>query len=139
MPVIAFANGKGGVGKSTATLTLATTLAHQGASVTVLDCDPNLPIKTWSDGRSASTVRVLAGITKSTVVATVDAARAESQIVLVDLEGVGSRLVSRAISRCDLCIIPMQTSSLDAASAAKAIQLIREEEAVRRVPSPSGC
>lgn len=41
MPVITVANPKGGAGKSTAALVLATSLAQQGASVIILDCDSN--------------------------------------------------------------------------------------------------
>ena len=47
--VLAVASGKGGVGKSTITLNLATLLAQQGASVGLLDCDiygPDIPVMT---------------------------------------------------------------------------------------------
>jgi chromosome partitioning protein len=47
MPVIAVSNPKGGAGKSTTTLLLATYLAQSGASVCVLDADPNQPILDW--------------------------------------------------------------------------------------------
>ena len=49
MPVISFVSPKGGVGKTTSALILATELAAQGASrVTIIDADPNLPIAKWS-------------------------------------------------------------------------------------------
>ncbi len=41
MPTIAFANSKGGVGKSTSAALLASELAVRGASVTIIDADPN--------------------------------------------------------------------------------------------------
>jgi chromosome partitioning protein len=40
MPVIAFADPKGGFGKSTSAVLLATELAVKGASVTIIDADP---------------------------------------------------------------------------------------------------
>jgi chromosome partitioning protein len=40
MPVITFANTKGGAGKTTAVLMLATELARKGYRVTILDADP---------------------------------------------------------------------------------------------------
>ncbi len=47
MPVIAFANPKGGSGKSTSALLLATELAVKGASVTIIDADPERWISQW--------------------------------------------------------------------------------------------
>jgi chromosome partitioning protein len=44
MPTIAFASPKGGVGKSTAAVLLATELAGFGAGVTMIDADPNKPL-----------------------------------------------------------------------------------------------
>jgi chromosome partitioning protein len=128
MPVIVTANPKGGAGKSTATLVLATTLAAQGASVSILDCDPNRPIQDWRSGPSKSSVKVLGDVTESTVLSAIKAEATERQFVFVDLEGTASRLVSRAISRADLVVIPLQASAIDARQASRAIGLIREEE-----------
>jgi chromosome partitioning protein len=41
MPTIVFVSPKGGVGKSTAAVLLATELATHGGSVTMIDADPN--------------------------------------------------------------------------------------------------
>ena len=49
MPVITFANTKGGAGKTTAVLLLATELARSGHRVTVLDADPQLWISRWHE------------------------------------------------------------------------------------------
>ena len=40
MPTISFANPKGGAGKTTSALLLATELAGRGAEVVVIDADP---------------------------------------------------------------------------------------------------
>ncbi len=136
MPVIAIANPKGGSGKSTTTLVLATTLAEQGASVIVLDCDPNRPVAAWRKGASRSTLEVVADTTESNVLSQLDHHRSRRQFVLVDLEGTASRLTSRALSRAQLVIIPTQPSAVDAEQAARAIALVREEEQSfeRRIP-----
>ncbi|WP_410725312.1 ParA family protein, partial [Burkholderia sp. SIMBA_019] len=56
MPVIAFVSPKGGAGKTTSCLALATTVAEKGASVTVIDADPNHPVQTWAkDGAAPPT------------------------------------------------------------------------------------
>lgn len=49
MPVVVFANPKGGAGKSTSAVILSTELARKGAAVTILDADPN---KRYQLGRS---------------------------------------------------------------------------------------
>ena len=136
MPVVSIANPKGGAGKSTAALVLGTMLAARGASVSIIDCDPNQPITAWATGSSKTTVRVLSDITESRIVSVIDVERAERQFVIVDLEGTASRMVSRAIARSDLVLIPMQASAVDAAQAARAVGLVREEEQVLNRPIP---
>lgn len=136
MPVIATANPKGGAGKSTATLVLATALAAQGASVSILDADPNKPIVDWRSGESKSAVRVIGDVSEANVISLIKQEAAARQFVFVDLEGTASRLVSRAISRADLVVIPLQASAVDARQASRAVALIREEEELlgREIP-----
>lgn len=127
MPVIAVANPKGGAGKSTTTLVLATTLARQGASVTILDCDRNQPIAGWRSGPSSNPVVVDSATDEETFKAKLDLHRTKQQFVFVDLEGTASRLMSRALFRAHLVIIPIQASPTDAELAARAIHLIQDE------------
>ena len=136
MPVISIANPKGGAGKSTTALVLGTTLASKGGSVSIIDCDPNQPIKTWAAGGTKNLLRVLSDVTESRIVPTIDDERAARQFVIVDLEGTASRMVSRSIARSDLVLIPMQASAVDAAQAARAVGLVKEEEQVigRAIP-----
>lgn len=136
MPVIVVANPKGGAGKSTLSLVLGTALASQGASVTLIDCDPNRPIMDWKTGPSASTMRVIGDVTESTVISVIQKEAKTRQFVIVDLEGTASRLVSRAIARASLVLIPLQGSAVDARQASRAVGLIREEEELieRKIP-----
>lgn len=137
MATIVLANPKGGAGKSTTTLVLATTLAAQDASVTVLDCDPNRPIIKWQSRRSSPSQIEVMEATESNIIKTIDEAGARRQFVFVDLEGTASRLVSRAISRADLVLVPIQPSPLDSEEGGRALGLIAEEEEVlsRRIRS----
>ncbi len=127
MPVIAVANPKGGAGKSTTTLVLATTLASQGASVTILDCDRNQPIVGWRGGGSKNPVIVDSAANEESFKEKLDLHRRQRQFVFVDLEGTANRLMSRALFRAHLVIIPIQASPTDAELAAKAIHLIKDE------------
>ena len=138
MATIVLANPKGGAGKSTTALLLATTLAAQDASVTVLDCDPNRPILKWHQRRRRpSPVHVIGDVTENNIIKIIAEESQRRQFVFVDLEGTASRLVSRAISRADLVLVPIQPSPLDSEEGGRALGLIAEEEEVlgRKIPS----
>ena len=47
MPIISFANPKGGAGKTTSALLLAGELAARGARVAIIDADPEKWISQW--------------------------------------------------------------------------------------------
>ena len=51
MPVISFANPKGGSGKSTLVLVLGLEFARQGTSLAIIDADPNAVIADWAARR----------------------------------------------------------------------------------------
>ena len=129
MPTITIASPKGGAGKSTTAVILATELAHAGVPVTLLDCDPNMSVSLWaSRGALPPRIKVLNDVTESTVIKTIKEFDRDGEIVIVDMEGVASRLMSRAISQADLVITPMRATTLDATIGARAIALIMEEE-----------
>ena len=128
MPVIVTASSKGGAGKSTLTLVLAQALDAMGASVTVIDADPNRPLVRWRDGKSKSSIEVVGDVTESNIIKLIREHSANRQFVLVDLEGTANRLVSRAITQADLVLIPLQASALDSNEAGRAVGLIKEEE-----------
>ena len=128
MPVIVTASSKGGAGKSTLTLVLAQALDIMGASVTIIDADPNRPIVRWRTGRSTSGIQVVGDVTESNMIKLIREQSTKRQFVLVDLEGTANRLVSRAITQADLVLIPLQASALDSNEASRAVGLIQEEE-----------
>jgi chromosome partitioning protein len=134
MPAIVFANPKGGAGKSTSALVLATTLAWNGDSVTVIDADPNRPLAGWArlPGKPAN-LTVLDDITENTIIETIEQAQRRTRHVIVDLEGTASVMVVYAISRADLVIVPSQGSFLDGKQAARTTRVVtKQEEAFRQ-------
>ena len=128
MPVVCAANPKGGAGKSTTILAIASALAQQGGSVTIIDADPNKPITDWRTGKSNLPIKVISEATEGNIRDLINTAAAEAQFVFVDLEGTASRLASRAIIRADLTLIPLGGSALDAKQAARAVGLVQESE-----------
>lgn len=137
MPVIAFASPKGGCGKTTAALLLATELAQKGVGVTVIDADPETYIDSWSRlPDKPAKLHVMKSPTEESIIDDIHKASAQSPFVIIDLEGTANMLVAYAISQSDLVIIPLQPSNLDAKGAAKAIQLVKQQEKAfrRKIP-----
>lgn len=128
MPVISVANPKGGVSKTTCSLILGTGLADRGATISLIDADPNRHLVAWRAGASRSAVRVVADAGR--LVQMIDDERGRHDVVIVDLEGSASRAVGHAIARSDLVIVPMQATAMDAGQAMRAVELVREEESV---------
>ncbi len=129
MPTVVFASPKGGAGKSTSAVLLATELASRGATVTVIDADPNKPLSQWAKrpGKPEK-LTVLADVTEDSIIDSIENASTKSTFVIVDLEGTASMMVGYAMSRADLVIVPTQGSHLDAAEAVKAVKLVRAQE-----------
>lgn len=133
MPVMSFANPKGGAGKSTCALILATQLSDNGASVAIIDADPERWISQWSElpGCPAS-IRVIIDVTEDNIVDQIELATQTAQFVIVDLEGTASLTVASAIGMSDLVLIPMQGSAMDAKGGAKTIRLIKNQARMAR-------
>lgn len=139
MPTISFANPKGGAGKTTSALLLATELAGRGAEVVVIDADPERWISQWGalPGRPRG-LTVVGDVTEDTIVDRIEAAAEAAQFVIIDLEGTASLMVANAIGMSDLVVIPTQGASMDAKGAAKTLKLIRNQERMARRPIPYG-
>ena len=129
MPTIVIASPKGGAGKSTTAILLGTELARAGARVMMLDCDPNGSVSLWAERSDLpERMKLKSQVSESEIVRTIKHHDEDGAIVIVDLEGVASRLVSRAISQADLVITPMRATTLDATIGVRALALIAEEE-----------
>lgn len=132
MPVIAMVSPKGGAGKSTSAVILATQLAEQlreEGGVAIIDADPNKPVSQWAKlPGKPDNLTVISDITEKTIIDEIDNAAEQMTFTIVDLEGTASMMVAYAISRADLVIIPTQGSQLDSAESAKAVRLIQQQE-----------
>lgn len=136
MPTMVFVSPKGGVGKTTSALLLACQLAT-GTDVTVIDADPNQPIKTWADGgHCPARLTVVSEVNERNIIAAIKDAATKTAFVIVDLEGTANKIVLLALSQADFAVIPLQGSQLDAEQASRAIVVIRESEDVTRRKLP---
>jgi chromosome partitioning protein len=128
MPTIVFVSPKGGAGKTTAALLLASQLASS-YDVTLIDADPNRPIKAWaSGGNTPKRLSVVSDVDEDNIIERIEEAAQKSPIVVVDLEGTAAKIVVLAVSQADLAVIPIQGSQLDAEQASRAIKVIKQRE-----------
>ncbi len=95
---VVFANPKGGAGKSTAAVILATQLARRGAQVTILDADPNKPVSEWARRGGLANLTGVSDISEATIIDEIDSAAEKTPFAIVDLEGTASMMVAYAIS-----------------------------------------
>ena len=129
MPVISFASPKGGAGKTTAALLLATEIAEKGIGVTIIDCDPRQWAHKWGKGdNTPAALTIIPKPNEKNIINEIEQASTKTAFVIVDLEGTNSMLVAYAISRSDLVIIPTQAGPMEGESAADAIKLVKQQQ-----------
>lgn len=133
MPVISFANSKGGSGKTTSSLLLACELATM-SPVTLIDADPRKPISKWAElPNKPHQLTVITTQGEKTILDEIEEAAGRDPFVIVDLEGTASRLMSYALGQSDYVIIPLKEQHQDSDAALDVIKEIqRDMKAVRR-------
>lgn len=138
MFVITFANPKGGSGKTTSAILLAEQLALSGGKVAVLDLDPNANIVTWAATREragrVTPMSVHARPDADDTVALIDQLEHDHDYLIIDLEGSKDQIITFALSRTDLCVIPLDGSPMEARQAAQAVKLVQTTSAMIRQP-----
>lgn len=129
MKIISFLNPKGGSGKTTAVINVATALAKQGYHLAVVDTDPQMSLTNWSRaGNSAFDVYTAAS---EKDVYSIRKDLSNYQMVVVDGAGSLSVITSAAVMVSDLVIIPVTPSPLDF-SAAGSVTAVLEAQAYNR-------
>jgi chromosome partitioning protein len=128
MPTIAFVSPKGGVGKTTSAFLFATAIAKI-YDITLIDADPNHPIKTWAaGGNTPERMTIVSDADEETIIERIEDAASKTPFVVVDLEGTASKTVIYAISQADFVVIPTQGSQLDANEASRAIRVVLQSQ-----------
>lgn len=126
MPVITFANTKGGAGKTTAVLLLATELARKGYRVTVLDADPQHWITRWYEiSGHVPNVSVIDFVTSASLPQHLTECRDGTDYFIIDLPGARTPLLATAIGLSNHVLIPIQGCAMDARGGAQVLELLQ--------------
>ena len=113
MPIITFANPKGGSAKSTTAIHLARSFTLSEQSVLLIDCDPQGSLVDWSDAANVPLVDVGVASNANELKEGIKQYRDEFDWIIVDSAGRLEDLTATAIDLSDLVIIPTQPSPLD--------------------------
>jgi chromosome partitioning protein len=144
--VVAVAQRKGGVGKSTLAANLATAFAALGERVALLDTDPQRTLSHWHAARAAAGSRALALDFEAPagwrVPATCDKLRRSHDLVLLDTPPHDDTDARIAIRAADLVLVPLQPSPADLWATGATLDLAKAEKrpvavALNRVPAQS--
>lgn len=126
MAVITFANTKGGAGKTTAVLLLATELARKGYRVTVLDADPQHWISRWHEiSGQVPNISVIDFVTSASLPQHISENKHNTDYFIVDLPGARNPMLATAIGLSDHVLIPIQGCAMDARGGAQVLELLQ--------------
>lgn len=129
--VISFLNGKGGVGKTTTSINIATCLARQGHKVVMVDTDPQGSISNWYDESKCQFDLAEAASEKE--VYTVRKQLKEYDYVVIDGAAAISAISSAAVMVSDLVLIPVTPSPLDFAACGAILAVVEARENLQPV------
>jgi len=120
MYIITIASTKGGVGKSTLVLNLATVLLNQGKKVAVLDADSQGTVSKWAKvrdymidtGEKISKLFV-AGVSGEALWEIANDKKQQGYVVLIDSPGVDDSNMRSSLLRSDIVVTTCPTSAID--------------------------
>src|ERR1035437_847125 len=113
MKIIAIISQKGGAGKTTLAVHLATAAAAAGHTAAVIDLDPQGTAASWGDRRTAGAPEVISG-QAIRIPALVSAARDNgADFLVLDTAPNADQTASLAARAADVVLIPCRPSAFD--------------------------
>lgn len=145
MQTIAFMSYKGGAGKTTSLMLVASVLNQRGKRVALLDADENKPLEAWrtysiNNGTwDDENLKVWKAGEESDLEQALEGAETEAfDYALVDTKGGGSDLNQTILLNCDLIIIPTDLCVSELDEALKTLEYIHRLLKNAKMDIPSG-
>ena len=124
--VIAILNQKGGVGKTTLAVHLATAIARKKRGVLLLDSDPQGSALDWAAARRGEPLFPVVGLPKASIHKELPALASNFELVIIDGPPRVYDVARSAIMASDLVLVPVQPSPYDVWAAKEIIDLMNE-------------
>ncbi|TWF52991.1 ParA family protein [Neorhizobium alkalisoli] len=129
MPIITFANTKGGAGKTTMALVTAGELSKRGYRVAMLDADPQQWVSRWMvKAAKLPKFSIIPNIGAENIDETIAELKKKADYILIDLPGGLTPLLAKAIGFSSHVFVPVQGCALDAAGGAQVLEIMKQLE-----------
>jgi chromosome partitioning protein len=128
--IIAIANSKGGVGKTTTAVHLAAWLHKQGHSVTLADCDTQHSSSEWIHEAIPDVKAVRLG-NPNEILNDLPILAQETDYVVADGPGSNTETSRALLLRADFAVVPCKASMLEVRALAKATEILRQAQDIR--------
>jgi chromosome partitioning protein len=124
--IISLLNQKGGVGKTTLSVSLAASLARDGSRVLLIDADPQGSALDWAAAREGEPLFSVVGLPRPTVHKEISQIGKGFDHIVIDGPPRVTDLARSAIMASDVVLIPVQPSPYDIWAAEEVVKLIEE-------------
>src|SRR5882672_8950557 len=128
--IIAIANSKGGVGKSTLSVHLATWLHRQGHTVTLADCDMQQSSSEWIHEVQPD-LKTVTLRDPDAIINELPILGQEADFVIADGPGSHKETSRALLFRADFAIVPCKASMLEVRALAKVTEVLRQAQDIR--------